>query len=858
MEISCEGKDAQSPNRSEAAEHRVNLPGGSWAVWRWVGLRGAGFPVRTLLELGAPQCARVADELNEAEERERGAREAAISAIQQAVSETGQRPPSKQNALRLLDKPEISQIESEAVRVAVSQWMQCRAACALARQRFSAEFTAATLQGSQKIRDIAGRPDFREAVAWQNRHALQTGIDPLLRTAADEPRSSKLRQREQLVANYLQRYCAKNDTIGFFGPVGWARIVPGGPPVRVRVGTSLVAKRNLYFESWCIDALVEHFGNHHDVLPWIAPRRSCTMYEDDGNAYLPFRKPVRLTAAERVLLAACDGRRSANRIAVELVRDPGVALHTATEVFELLERLQARGMVWWKFELPRDLRPQVALRKALAQIEEERLQAPLRKALDQLEAVFCKVGQAAGDAERVSASLGELEATFNTLTGKAATRSAGKTYAGRTLVYEDCVRDADVEIGPEVLAELAPALTLMLDSARWLSYAIWYAYRRISRHIYTSLAHSAAAPRVDFVRFWAQIQLYFFERREEVAAAALSQFQKRWARILHPPQGQGRLHFASDALSRAVAKEFAIPHRPRTLTRYQSPDLLFAARDVDAFQNGEYQVVLGELHAGMNTLGWPLFIAQHPSPEDLFRGIELDRPEPRLVPVVPKGAFGDVTRVFPALIAPKDFYLGLQTGPAQLPACKYLPIGQLVVQEEGGELILRTRDGRVKFDLLDGLGLLVESVTAGQFKIFDSDGHVPRVTIDRLIICREAWSFPVCETKFAFHDEEAVRYSEARKWTAQHRLPRFVFVRFPGEGKPVYIDFDSPVYVEILAKMVRRASGGEQAKEGSFTVSEMLPGIEQSWLPGGCGEVYTCELRMVAVDLLTERSRCGG
>jgi hypothetical protein len=25
-----------------------------------------------------------------------------------------------------------------------------------------------------------------------------------------------------VIANYLQRYCLKNDTIGFYGPVGWA------------------------------------------------------------------------------------------------------------------------------------------------------------------------------------------------------------------------------------------------------------------------------------------------------------------------------------------------------------------------------------------------------------------------------------------------------------------------------------------------------------------------------------------------------------------------------------------------------------------------------------------------------------
>jgi hypothetical protein len=32
------------------------------------------------------------------------------------------------------------------------------------------------------------------------------------------------RRREAIVASYWQRYSAKNDTIGFFGPLTWGRI----------------------------------------------------------------------------------------------------------------------------------------------------------------------------------------------------------------------------------------------------------------------------------------------------------------------------------------------------------------------------------------------------------------------------------------------------------------------------------------------------------------------------------------------------------------------------------------------------------------------------------------------------------
>ena len=832
------------------AEHLAPLPGGPWAVWRWAGLRGTGFPVGRLLSLAAPRCARAAEELNEKRDRESEADEAALSAARRSLSGDGGRS-SQEKARRLVK----SWMRSDGAGLdgreaaAVARLRQCRQEHAEARETFLKEFESGVRQVSESLREMARRNDFREAVAWQNRHALRTGIDALLRKGDGEARGSKLRQYEQLVALYTQRYCAKNDTIGFFGPVGWARFVPDGPAVRANVGPSLISRRNLYFESWCVDSLVEHFGQHKELLPWVAPRRSCAMYSEGGTVRLPLRKPLRVTPLEERLLAACDGRRTAKEIAAEMVSDPGVALYDAAEVYELLESLRTRGLIWWKFELRRDVRPELELRKAVARVGEERLRAPLEQALDELERAFLEVKGAAGDAEKIEESLGRLESVFNGLTGKAPTRAAGRNYAGRTLVYEDCVRGAGLELGPGLLDEIGPALGLVLTSARWLGYAVSRLYRKVLRGVYDSLVKSGGSREVDFVNLWAQGQHYFFETHEEVLALARAEVQKRWAKILNPAEGQSRLHFSSDALKEAVAKEFAVPGRLGTYARYHSPDILVAARDLDALAGGEYEVVLGELHACVNTLGWPLFIQQHPSPQELFSALDRDIPQPRLVPIVPKGLFGDVTRVFPALVSPKDYRLDLLTGPTDVSESKYVPSGDLIVGEEGGELVLRTRDGRLKFDLLEGLGSLLGMLASNQFKMLRAEGHLPRITVDRLVVCREAWNFPAAALEFAFLKGEAERYSEATRWRARSGLPRFVFAKYPCEEKPVYVDFDSPVFVELMAKMVRRSAASRDGRD-SLTISEMLPTIDQSWLPDAQGGRYTCELRVVAVDLL--------
>lgn len=103
-----------------------------------------------------------------------------------------------------------------------------------------------------RLRSVASDPRFREAVTWQNRAAVHTAID---KVASGSPASgSKQRQREELVASYWQRYCAKNDTIGFFGPLAWGSMVEEGPALAVRQAEPV---RSVHFEAWCLEALAE-------------------------------------------------------------------------------------------------------------------------------------------------------------------------------------------------------------------------------------------------------------------------------------------------------------------------------------------------------------------------------------------------------------------------------------------------------------------------------------------------------------------------------------------------------------------------------------------------------------------------
>ena len=101
---------------------------------------------------------------------------------------------------------------------------------------------------------LARQPRFREAVTWQNPAAL---VNAVVNVAEDTPtKPSRARGREEIVASYWQRYCAKNDTIGFFGPLAWRHVPDDGPALRSHPG-SLVRERAVHLEAWPVQALAE-------------------------------------------------------------------------------------------------------------------------------------------------------------------------------------------------------------------------------------------------------------------------------------------------------------------------------------------------------------------------------------------------------------------------------------------------------------------------------------------------------------------------------------------------------------------------------------------------------------------------
>jgi lantibiotic biosynthesis dehydratase-like protein len=762
----------------DTAPHRFEL-GGGFSLWRSFLLRGAGFPAAELLRLASSEVARAVDVLD------RGGADA----------------------------------QAEARR----------------------SFDAEQLRVGEIVRSIAEAPRFREAVTWQNAAAVHTALDPILR-AQRGTHNARTRMHWRLVASYLQRYCVKADSIGFFGPASWGSIVDGDEPIRVRPGPELIADRRVHFEGWAIDALARRLADAEGMRPYLPPRRRATVRCEAGTCWFEDGCTEALTADAERLVALCDGERSVHELARALDL-------TEQHVLALLGDLAEREIVTWTLEVPVNLQdPERALRRALEALPRS-VGEPALAALSELEAARDQVRSAAGSAPAVEAALAAASATFERVTGSAATRRAGQTYAGRTVLYEDCTRDVELTLGTAAIDRMRAPLALVLASARWYLHTVGERFRALFRETYRRLR--GAAPEIGYAGFLRALEPQFSGAASVVGGPSslvhdvLAEVAARWAKLLAIAPGAREQRFSAVDLAPGVAAAFPASECAAPHMRYHCPDLIIAAADADAIARGELSWVLSELHTGWHTFATPWGLGYSSDPDAVIRARAADLGWFEIVPVFAPDRY---IRAFPTTFSDADVHFELADGKSAQVRRQVLAAADLVVLEQDGEIVVRNRpDGRC-FDALDFHVFFVNRAASSQFSIVPPLAHTPRIRIDDLVVARESWKFERAEVPFLVTPPKDAfgRFVAVRRWARACGLPRFVFVRVPEEKKPVYVDFESTIFVDAFVHMTRDAS--------RLTVSEMLAGHSELWLPDREDRRYVCELRMAVLDTSPIRS----
>ena len=703
---------------------------------------------------------------------------------------------------------------------------------------FEPVYIAAVERLAGAVRRIAGDERYREAVIWQNPELATVVFDKLAR---DEKMSGSKRRRRLLAfTNYAQRYAAKNDTIGFFGPIAWSPITAGRPGLTVKVGDHLLRTRTVYFEWWAIDTLARVWSEDPRTVPWLRPRIAEHISLCDEGIRGPRGRVRRLAAVDVELLERCDGVRTVAQLASAMPEH---------DVPERLRALADADVVIMDLTGPFETCPEETLRSKMLAIGNVRLRDSLLAALDELARCRDRVAESAGDADRLRRAIEELNTTFERHASTGSSRRHGESYAGRTLVYEDTTRDVDVELGAGVLDQIATPLALVLDAAAWLAGQAAQVYEEHFETLYERLSSRSGHADVplDLLIGAATPDLLFSRHDLSPLVAELSaQHRTKWQRILAIPPGVSQHNVRGDDILDMVKAEFPVSPPPWSAARHHAPDLLIAATDTEAVTRGEFTAILGEVHLGMNTLDARPFVNHHPDPQRLLARHEAEHGTRRVMPV-PSRFSGQVnSRTYPPAMLSEDFtYWSMHPHTTGAPG-QIIPAADLVVRRCGDRLeVVDTRRG-IRRDLIEFVGDYLSAALVNAFSVRGAGAHRPRVTIDKLVVSREGWSFNLADIPWARVTAEPTRYLLARRWHHDHGLPRQVFFRIAGQVKPILLDFASPLLVNLAAATLRKALDNDPT--ATVDCTEMLPGFEECWLLDADGRRYTSELRLIFSD----------
>lgn len=701
-------------------------------------------------------------------------------------------------------------------------------------------YTAAVRRLSEAVRAAAADPRFREAIAWQNPALVATCLDKI---RSGEPRNARGRNHEQAIVSYLQRYTLKNETIGFFGPVGWARADRGVAALSVRPGPSLLDRRSTYFESWGIDELAAAIADLPGVLAWLRPRRETACQLEGAAIRYPNGDLRQLTPLQAQLFALADGSRTVAQLRSEL----GDAAEQA------LVELDQLNLVVLAPIGPIEAYPERTLAELLGSITDPQVQASALRPLTELVAARDAVAAASGDAEDVLAATEALRELFVEHTGQAGTRKSGSSYAGRTLLYQDAVRDVRIEVGAAVLDALFGPLAIVLDSARWLLQQFARRYREVFTQLYQAERErtgEAELPLATLLALAASALFSVDREPPQPIEQLLLEFQRRWQKVLGVTADNGCQQVSCADITDRAAAAFAAGEGPTWSTAiHHSPDVMLAAGSAEAVAEGDFLLVLGELHMSVNTLEGRLFVEQHEDPARLLAWAEADHAGGRIYGIPTKNSIMVSSRGAPpsALLSPAwTYWSRTEWVDAAWPPAPVLAAADLAVTGSAAGVVVRSRSTCAEYDLLEVLGEFLTGAAINAFRPVSSEGHQPRVMIDRLVLSRESWRLPVSEAGWASIKDESERYFAARRWRARFGLPERGFVSVPVEDKPTAIDFGSLALVNLLTKLIRRTA--EADPDATVRITEMLPDLGQLWLPDADGERYSCEFRMVAVD----------
>ncbi len=622
------------------------------------------------------------------------------------------------------------------------------------------------------------------------------------------PRNKQARAHERHLLLYVQRICAKNDSLSEFGPGGWGRVDPNVAALSLTPEAGS-AERETFLERWTAHGAAAALNADPEIRPELSPRLHPNgRIEGERFVFTETGETIPLDEQAISLLVRCDGRTPAHSLGED----------------QLLEQLAEQNIIRWEVEVPA-LEPH-AFDVLVAEVAGWRETAARARWLELLGPIaalpekFAETRETASRIEIIDEARARLEAL-----GAARKISDRFLYSAVNPIGEECFRECGFSISEEMISEVttdaAPWIDLWRDCSAFIASRVAAGLRSL---LEKAPLQSGAVALPAFLRHCEMLKMPLTgPALVALAHIAFEEVKAAFrARLRDRPEAEEWELTADDC--HFVRQNFQYPRFDEYT--YPSADLQIAAASTEAVAQGKYQWVLAELHP-------PIALLHHgfywscPDKPALARALE------STTKGLPSFHFGFFAADFTATTTVRQLdampsltsFVAPERGN---PRWRTIPPAEIEVYADPttGDVCLRKRSSE------QYLGSFARAwVIPLGFHPFQlgRSPHMPRLRCGKVIVQRQSWSVSADElmpgdfTGISRHLVLAIE-----KLRGEKGWPRFVYIRpteqalrrSGAEGrdkdtKPVFIDLESYLFLEIFHRWLMKA--------GELEVTEMLP-----------------------------------
>lgn len=650
--------------------------------------------------------------------------------------------------------------------------------------------------GKAALRAAFAKPDLEDAL-WLNSPDLLGRVQKV-------GGGGSARQDRKLYA-YLQRFCAKNDTLSAYGPVSYLHIgAKGRAPQRGSVLSA--ARKQAKLSHWACLKLAGALTSQAAIARE-APLVPAAWIDADELAALT---PPQREMVETIGEAPCS-------LALLWTRHgPG-----SNEVHCALSLIEQGLLVPSLCPHPISTDGLEEILRALGAMTGEAA-AEARKSLLAVRRGLLKVERARGAEAR-----GAAEKTLGERLREAAPGqdwSAPEGDPDRRIFFEDAyARNVGLRLDPESWSRIVRQLQLPLRIMAARAVAKRRDWQEWCRE---SMRAQGLRGRVSLESVIACVAA---GRKEPQAMPHVEAFDAAQAGLLRQRRG------SEDELELdAAAAEMFLADWVQPLAAFASPDLLF---DRDPSKGG--RMILGEVHGGCTVWSFLLKFLGAARREALraklaswLSGLEVTPCELMMarrrgrsflmdLPVLAIDAAVGAGANAPSKISFRDVTVDLADFSLTDGKARRL------------EVMRSTWSGA----LADVLAVEIENFAIGGRDSADTD-FVPRIWHNGMVLQRARWSIDAARLKIPLATAPGGRRrGAADKLRLGHELPREIYVSVQRGEKPVYLDLESELSLDWLAHALPTS--------GHVVLTEALPRPADAWLETGAGRV-SAEIRTSA------------